>query len=400
MNRLVLTVFSVMVNISYIFAQHAASVHTPLDLKQDSFVSPKFYFPVKLFNDSMALKQALPSLAEKVIRIYEGAGKKTGESNYYNFYDTAVHDHLIAGHSTKVLELLDSIRKYNEFDSGNAATGISYQSYAMALKAKTNTNASFKMIYLQAFKDLYLRLPGNREKIFADFFFDSAQLKSSLNSFNKTVTDLKKSTSDSLGLKEAQALLYNYMEYEVNQTGVPVARPFLNTTKVHILYPLIRTQSAGVVPVSYINEMPDKNLQYNLLMEVTSGIKNKKDSAAINTINYSFSEVARKINLHLAAGVPKKNLHVVIVAHGPVLYSLLNNEIYKKKYNVDNPNLQLLKDLQEAGVKFIACGQAMFGFNVKKEEMIPGVKVAISAQTVLSTYQLKNYVYYNLGEGN
>ena len=72
----------------------------------------------------------------------------------------------------------------------------------------------------------------------------------------------------------------------------------------------------------------------------------------------------------------------------------MTNESYKKKHNVDNPDLPVLIELKNFGVKFIACGQAMYFFNVEKAQMIPGIKISLTAQTVLSSYQLKHYVFY------
>jgi hypothetical protein len=34
-------------------------------------------------------------------------------------------------------------------------------------------------------------------------------------------------------------------------------------------------------------------------------------------------------------------------------------------------------------------------FRLEKEDLVPGIRQALTAQTVLSTYQLKNYVYYD-----
>ena len=155
-------------------------------------------------------------------------------------------------------------------------------------------------------------------------------------------------------------------------------------------YPLIKSSKwSGVIPVTNANEKPDINQQYKLLMEVTTGMK---DSAGAKDINEAIAEVGRLINIHVADGIPKKNIDVVVVAHGPILKSFYNNAVYKEKYKVDNPNTVVFDELLAAGVKFIACGQAMFIFDVKKEEMYPWMKVALSAQTVLTNYQLKGYI--------
>lgn len=157
-------------------------------------------------------------------------------------------------------------------------------------------------------------------------------------------------------------------------------------------YPLIKSSKwSGVIPVSNVTEKPDPSLQYKLLFEDVLGIK---DSAAAKEISEGLSEVARIINLHIASGIQKNKLNVVLVVHGPALYALYNNEAYKKKYGIDNPNIKLINELKDNGVKLITCGQAMNFFEVQQSEMVPGINVSLTAQTVLSNYQLKGYVWY------
>jgi intracellular sulfur oxidation DsrE/DsrF family protein len=157
-------------------------------------------------------------------------------------------------------------------------------------------------------------------------------------------------------------------------------------------YHLIKSSKwSGVLPVTNVTEKPDPSMQYKLLMEEVIPIK---DSASAKEINEGLSEVGRFINLHIASGIPKNKLEVVVVVHGAALSALYTNEIYRKKYGVDNPNIVLINELMKNGVKFIACGQAMNFFDVKQEEMVPNIKISLTAQTVLSNYQLKGYVWY------
>jgi intracellular sulfur oxidation DsrE/DsrF family protein len=157
-------------------------------------------------------------------------------------------------------------------------------------------------------------------------------------------------------------------------------------------YPLIKSSKySGVIPVSNVTEKPDPSLQYKLLFEDVLGIK---DSAAAKEISEGLSEVARIINLHIASGIPKNKLNAVLVVHGPALYALYNNEAYNKKYGVNNPNIELINELKNNGVKLIACGQAMNFFEVQQSEMVSGINISLTAQTVLSNYQLKGYVWY------
>jgi predicted peroxiredoxin len=158
-------------------------------------------------------------------------------------------------------------------------------------------------------------------------------------------------------------------------------------------YPLLKgSKWSGVIPVSDPTEIPDPNRDYKLLFEIT---ERNPDSLA-KDINAGLDEVTRVLNLHFASGIPAKNLMPVIVVHGPGLRALMTNECYRKKHSIDNPNLQLIHDLEKMGAKFIACGQAMAFTETKKEDLLPDIKISLTAQTVLSNYQLQGYVLYSI----
>lgn len=362
--------------------------------------SPAFYFPVSLFSDSNALYKALSLLAGQVLVVYDNYGQKPDtHSNRAGFYDTASFFYMVKQDYPKAIALIDSARKWNEWDPDNKAAGIPYESYARTQKEVQTDNTAFSQAYLKALKDLYNRL-SSREKTYANYFLDTIQLNWASHKFYKTIANLKKKNTDSLNLQEAKTLLYQYNSYIVYSTVSPLARPFLKGTPFQVRYPAIKNQWAGVVPVMNIDNLPVPNGKYKLMIELSSGIKDKNDSDNINNVNGMLYGAGRQLNLHLAAGIPRKNIDMVLVVHGFILNSLLNNEAYQKKYHTDNPNIPIVEELQKAGVKFVACGQSMFYMNIKKEELIPGIKVALSAQTALSTYQLKHYVYYNWAERN
>ncbi|MEO7764997.1 MAG: DsrE family protein [Ferruginibacter sp.] len=158
-------------------------------------------------------------------------------------------------------------------------------------------------------------------------------------------------------------------------------------------YPVINAgENSGVITVKDPTEIPDPKMDYKLLFEMTG---NNPDSLS-KEINFGLVEVARKINLHVASGVPIKKIFPVIVVHAGALNAFTNNEVYKEKYKTDNPNLKVIKELEALGTRFIACGQAMAFVDVKKESLLPVMKVSVTAQTVLSNYQLKGYVLYQV----
>ena len=158
-----------------------------------------------------------------------------------------------------------------------------------------------------------------------------------------------------------------------------------------LTYPKIKeAQFGGVLPMDSVTETPDPNIEYKLLFELT---KANPDSM-VKDVNASLAEVARVINLHIASGIPLKKITPVIVIHGPALNALTTNEAFQQKFKTENPNLKLLDELRSVGTKFIACGQAMQFFEIPRQSLQPDVKVSLTAQTVLSGYQLKGFVLY------
>ena len=155
------------------------------------------------------------------------------------------------------------------------------------------------------------------------------------------------------------------------------------------VYPALNGgDGSAVVPVKTPDEVPDPTLDYKLLFELTAA----NPDSLVKEINGSLAEVARIINLHVASGVPVKKIFPVIAVHGGALFAISNNDYYKEHFKTDNPNLKLINDLTALGTKFIACGQAMAYHEMKKEALLPVVKVSVTAQTVLSSYQLNGYI--------
>lgn len=380
------------------FASFAQPALNPVgNPKPKDSVATIFYLPSKYLLDSANMSQSLQKLAEQVCAQYEKNEKNQMEPDARaTYYDTAIALELAAGHYKNTLSKIDSFRKYTTYDSGNRAYYLDYETYAQTLAKSGYSPSNFNEQYNQQFKNAFNSLATAREKIFADYFFDSTRISNDSTNIHNSLNKQTDVHSDSISYQSALYLSYLYGDFLVSHATTPPARQIINQSAYHLLYPLIRMQGAAVAPVQNIDALPDPNTKYKLLLEMFSGIKNKSDSANIHSVHGGITEVGRKINLHLIAGVKMHDLDVVMIIHGPAMRSFYNNETYHKKYKVDNPNIALIRQLQSAGVKIIACGQSMFFMNVKKEEFLPGVQVALSAQTALSTYRLKNYVLYSL----
>ncbi len=142
----------------------------------------------------------------------------------------------------------------------------------------------------------------------------------------------------------------------------------------------------GVFEIPYAVEKPDPSLFYKIVIEVQD-MRNKPEE-----INWALYTSARLLNLHVMSGVPLNHLEVIMVVHGEATYSAMNNEAYKAKYKVNNPNLDLFKELQSAGVKLFICGQSLINREVDHTKLVPEVKVATSMLTTMTTYMMKGYV--------
>ncbi len=164
----------------------------------------------------------------------------------------------------------------------------------------------------------------------------------------------------------------------------------------HGVYPAVKASKfSGVLPVNGITEKADSTMKYKLVISLTTGTS---DADKIKELNRGLAEAGRIVNLHLAAGVQRANLEVVIVTHGKAIYALLNNDAFKKQFKTDNPNNTIIKELEDAGARFVACGQAMQFLEVKNEALLPEVKIALAAKVALSTYQLKGYALFDIDE--
>ena len=108
-------------------------------------------------------------------------------------------------------------------------------------------------------------------------------------------------------------------------------------------------------------------------------------------LNGHIEMVARYLNLHARAGVPVENMHLALVLHGGAGKDALGNEAYRKRYGVDNPSAKLIQELIGAGVQVILCGQTQTARGFHREELAPGVKVALSALTAVVTLEDEGY---------
>lgn len=129
----------------------------------------------------------------------------------------------------------------------------------------------------------------------------------------------------------------------------------------------------------------DPTLEYKVVIDVLTG-SDEPDKVA-----WGLNNVARMINLHAVSGTKMEQMNVVLAIHGAATYAVMNNKLFKKRFGVDNPNLQLIKELKESGVKLTVCGQSLISRDIPSKDITNEVDVATSMLTTVTTYQLKDY---------
>ncbi len=110
------------------------------------------------------------------------------------------------------------------------------------------------------------------------------------------------------------------------------------------------------------------------------------------SVNRSLDSVARFINMHVAAGVSIDNIDLAVVIHGGSVKEMTVDELGPKDQgNKSNANIPLIKALQDQGVNFYVCGQSAAYYGVKTTNLLPDVKMSLSAMTAHALLQQQGY---------
>jgi intracellular sulfur oxidation DsrE/DsrF family protein len=144
-------------------------------------------------------------------------------------------------------------------------------------------------------------------------------------------------------------------------------------------------EADGFVILPNATLQPDKDHVYKAIYDAT---KVSKDSTQIlPALNMAGSE----LNAFGVCNIPLSHAKFVIVFHGAAINGLLDNDHYKKKYGTDNPNLKVLNELKNAGVKLFVCGQNLVAEHIDLKTISTDVTLASDALIVLMFYQNDGY---------
>ena len=137
------------------------------------------------------------------------------------------------------------------------------------------------------------------------------------------------------------------------------------------------------VPEGSFNLEP--NRQYKVLMDIGKGPDDPSE------LNRYIESAARFLNMQSRNGIKPENIKLAFVLHGSGTHAALNDEAYSEHFLVPNANKGLIKALAQAGVDVYVCGQSAAYNGYSAEELLPEVKMAVSAMTVHVRLQQEGY---------
>lgn len=108
---------------------------------------------------------------------------------------------------------------------------------------------------------------------------------------------------------------------------------------------------------------------------------------AEGAVNRGFESAARFLNMHAVSGVRPDNMKLAIIVHGEAVTDLTKDTVY----GGSNKNAELVKALLAHGVTVQVCGQSAAFRGVNAEDLLPGVKMAVSAMTAHALLQQQGF---------
>lgn len=133
-----------------------------------------------------------------------------------------------------------------------------------------------------------------------------------------------------------------------------------------------------VVPI------PEASLPSNAKFSIAFDVTARSETGAVNK---RIESAARFLNMHVAAGVDPEDIKLAVVIHGSAVFDMTSDD----KYGGKNANADLIAQLMKHGVTFHVCGQSAVFQGVSAEDLLPGVKMELSAMTAHALLQQKGY---------
>jgi len=137
------------------------------------------------------------------------------------------------------------------------------------------------------------------------------------------------------------------------------------------------------------HELPDPNTNYKVVFSVN------RDPQSPDEVNPMFNAIATYMNTLGQHGVPPENRNIIAVIHHRTegFDIVMSNEAYKERHGRDNPNIEIIRKLKQAGVDIRLCGQGLIGREIDAKDVNPDIQVDLWAMTTIINLTMDGYVH-------
>ncbi len=144
------------------------------------------------------------------------------------------------------------------------------------------------------------------------------------------------------------------------------------------------TEFGPVATVEQDVEIP-ADARFKILFDVSK-------AAEPGEINRTLVSAARFINMHAENGVDPGNIEIAVVVHGGAAVDLTKDSVYTSADNrPKNANAAAIERLLANNVKIYLCGQGAAFYDIRNDDLLPGVEMALSAMTMHALLQQGGY---------
>ena len=145
--------------------------------------------------------------------------------------------------------------------------------------------------------------------------------------------------------------------------------------------------AAQDIPDAY--ELPDPNTNYKVVFSVNRDPQNPDD------VNPMFNAIATYLNTLGQHGVPAENRNLVAMIHHRTegFDIVMTNDAYKARHGRDNPNIEIIRKLKQAGVDIRLCGQGLISREIDAKDVNPDIQVDLWAMTSIINLEMAGYAH-------
>lgn len=135
------------------------------------------------------------------------------------------------------------------------------------------------------------------------------------------------------------------------------------------------------------HELPDPKLDYKIVFDIeTLADSPEKVSPALIYIAAVFNTFAKN-------GIPADHIHFAAIFHGKSIVLITDDTTYKGRTGTEkNPNADLLRQLDKAGLKMAVCGQSAMEQHYDFKTILPVAQIDYSASVAFMNLQTRGYV--------